>query len=97
VRGGEKKLLAKSIDAVGPLLLLGFAGPAGAVASCGPSLRRPTLFSSPWGEAPHNVGIMTRRAGLSPVLTENGELVKDFIMPMILAIFIDSRIYSCLL
>ena len=72
-------------------------GPEGAADSCGPSPRRPILFPSTWGEAPHKVGIMTRSAGLSPVLTESGKLVKDFIMSMILAIFIDSRIFSCLL
>jgi hypothetical protein len=55
------------------------------------------FFPSPWGEAPHNVGIMTRSAGLPPDLTKNSELVKNFIIPMILAILIDSRIYSCLL
>jgi hypothetical protein len=40
---------------------------------------------------------MTRNPGLGKPDREGGELVKVFIILMILAILIDSRIYSCLL
>jgi len=71
-------------------------------ARTGPKPRRqgvpgPTLFPGRWGDAPHKVGRMTRNPGFGKPDREGGELVKVFIIPVILAILIDSRIYSCLL
>jgi len=65
--------------------------------TCCQGAPRQALPPSRWGEAPHKVGRMTRGAGVSSVWKGSGKFVKVFIIPMILAIFIDSRIYSCLL
>jgi hypothetical protein len=81
------------LEGDGPLLLAGVPASRRALLTLG------TLAgsASSWGKAPHKVGRMTRNAGLSPVLTASGKLVNDFIISMILAIFIDCQVYSCLL